>query len=188
MNTVSDRKLDANRANAQASTGPKSEAGLAITRFNALKHGLTAAQIVIPGEDPAAYDALRESLVEAYNPVDEIEAMLVERVSQSWWKLQRAGRIESQVIAKLGKEEIFTDDKAAKKFQNFLRYKNSIEREWKHATNELNRLLNIRRKREHDRVSAAAFLASTGPRPDLMEDLGPVLSDCRQAKAEARAA
>jgi hypothetical protein len=48
----------ANRANAQESTGPRSAEGKAASRFNALKHGLDARSIVLPGEDPEEYAAL----------------------------------------------------------------------------------------------------------------------------------
>ena len=51
-------QITANRANAQKSTGPRSVEGKSASRFNALKHGIDAASIVIPGEDPADYDAL----------------------------------------------------------------------------------------------------------------------------------
>ena len=51
-------QINANRANAQKSTGPRSVEGKSASRFNALKHGIDAASIVIPGEDPADYDAL----------------------------------------------------------------------------------------------------------------------------------
>src|ERR1035437_7669571 len=51
-------QITANRANAQKSTGPRSVEGKSASRFNALKHGIDAASIVIPGEDPADYAAL----------------------------------------------------------------------------------------------------------------------------------
>src|SRR3712207_8831160 len=53
------RVLERNRANAQSSTGPKTDGGKAKSSLNATKHSLTSKQIVIPGEDPDAYDAHR---------------------------------------------------------------------------------------------------------------------------------
>ena len=44
---ASEKQIEANRANAQHSTGPKTPAGKAISRLNALKHGLTAEIAVI---------------------------------------------------------------------------------------------------------------------------------------------
>ena len=52
-------KLAANRSNAQRSTGPTTEAGKKAASRNATRHGLTDKHIVIQGENPEAYEALR---------------------------------------------------------------------------------------------------------------------------------
>ena len=56
------KQNQANRQNAQRSTGPRSVEGKAASRFNALKTGIDAQAQVIPGEDP---DQLAD-LVAAY--------------------------------------------------------------------------------------------------------------------------
>lgn len=100
-------QMAANQANARLSTGPVTPAGIATSKLNALKHGLTSAQVVLKSEDPAAYAALRGSFIETYAPADEIEAMLVEQLSVSWWKLQRAQRIEVRLMQELGEDAAF---------------------------------------------------------------------------------
>jgi hypothetical protein len=52
---TSDRKLEANRKNAQKSTGPRSEAGQRRSRRNALRHGLAVAI----GSDPSFSDEIK---------------------------------------------------------------------------------------------------------------------------------
>jgi hypothetical protein len=56
---ISDRKREANRRNAQKSTGPKTDEGKSKVKLklklNALTHGLYARTIVLPHEDEAAY-------------------------------------------------------------------------------------------------------------------------------------
>ena len=47
---VSDRKLAANRANSQKSTGPRSEEGKKKSRVNSLKHGQCALVVPVPGD------------------------------------------------------------------------------------------------------------------------------------------
>ena len=54
----SDRAADraaVNRANAEKSTGPRTEAGKQRSALNALRHGLTGQTVVLPTEDHSAY-------------------------------------------------------------------------------------------------------------------------------------
>jgi hypothetical protein len=48
---ATERQIAANRLNAQRSTGPRTEAGKANSRRNALKHGLTAEKMLLEYED-----------------------------------------------------------------------------------------------------------------------------------------
>jgi hypothetical protein len=59
---ATDLQMAANRRNALLSTGPRSLAGKARSRMNAVSHGLTAQQTLLPGEDPAEYAGLRQSM------------------------------------------------------------------------------------------------------------------------------
>jgi hypothetical protein len=49
---ISERKLQANRANAKRSTGPRTEAGKAASRRNALKHGILSLSSELPPVTP----------------------------------------------------------------------------------------------------------------------------------------
>ena len=127
----------ANRANAQQSTGPKTPAGIENSKHNATRHGLTGKHLVIKGEDPAEFDALRHALIEQHSPASELEAMLVEEIAQNWWRLQRAKKAESQVIDLYGLLECNVDPDARKAFQTIGRYLTGIERAWRRASIEL---------------------------------------------------
>ena len=52
---TSTNRIIANRRNATRSTGPRTDAGKARSRLNGLKHGLRAQVLVLPDEDPAAF-------------------------------------------------------------------------------------------------------------------------------------
>jgi len=71
-------QINANRANALKSTGPRSAEGKSASRFNALKHGIDAASVVIPGEDPADYDALAADYHRDFRPESPSETFYVD--------------------------------------------------------------------------------------------------------------
>jgi hypothetical protein len=91
---ASQKQIDANRRNAQRSTGPNTPEGKAATKFNSLKHGMTAVTAVLPHEDADSYNELRESFLDTYKPANSVEVSLVETIANSYWRLLRARRIE----------------------------------------------------------------------------------------------
>ena len=97
--SYADRRLEANRRNARHSTGPRSEAGKARSSRNALKHGLSSQDVVIFGEDPDAFDELREDLFLDLEPVGALEEQLVETIAACIWRLRRIPEIEAGVFA-----------------------------------------------------------------------------------------
>ena len=60
---ATEKMLAANRANALKSTGPRSLAGKMRSSRNALSHGLTAKQPVLPGECSAEREGVRKVLL-----------------------------------------------------------------------------------------------------------------------------
>ncbi len=92
------RQIDANRRNAQKSTGPRTRTGKAAAKLNSLKHGLLAEQPVIRGEDEVVFEALRREVTKQFDAVGVIETQLVERISGLIWRLRRLGRIEGGII------------------------------------------------------------------------------------------
>ncbi len=88
----------ANQRNAQRSTGPSTPQGKAVVSQNALKHGLTASQIVIKSEDQAVFNLHRSQIFNELAPQTPIESMLAERFVELSWRLKRAGDIQNQTI------------------------------------------------------------------------------------------
>jgi hypothetical protein len=75
---TSQSQIDANRINAQKSTGPKTPEGKAKSRRNALQHGLTAKTCMLADEDPDDLLDLTEEIREKFDPQDTDEDFLIE--------------------------------------------------------------------------------------------------------------
>jgi hypothetical protein len=94
---ATDRQIAANRANAQRSTGPKTAAGRGVSRYNALKHGLSAQSVLITGEYPHQFEEMRQRIYNEYNPQSVVEEQLVEKLAMDLWRLRRIPGLESAV-------------------------------------------------------------------------------------------
>jgi len=66
--------------------------------MNALSHGLTAKSVVIKGEDPEAFEALREDFISEFLPETTLEHQLVDRLAGIFWRLRRIPEIEASLI------------------------------------------------------------------------------------------
>src|SRR6476620_3128514 len=98
---ATDRQIEANRRNAQKSTGPKSAEGKSASKGNASKHALAAGtRLFSPRrhEDFAGFEAMRFELMESWQPVGMKEMQLVEMLAGAYARMQRNERIESCFI------------------------------------------------------------------------------------------
>jgi hypothetical protein len=95
---ATEKQLQANRANARKSTGPRTQAGKARSRLNSRKHGLTAKMLIIAGENADDFDELRAELLEEHNPQSSLECELVERLVGILWRLRRVPLFEAAII------------------------------------------------------------------------------------------
>ncbi len=96
--TVS-KRVEANRRNAQHSTGPSTAEGKCRARRNSLKHGMTAKVIVLlDGEDGDLFHAKVAAWKDEFQPRSEFEDDLVERAVACAWQ---SDRIERAITAKL---------------------------------------------------------------------------------------
>jgi hypothetical protein len=91
-------RAEINRANAQLSTGPKTDEGKQKSSQNALRHGLTSQIVVMPGEDLEAYQQHLKSFDDELQPVGVIEANLVQALADCSWRLNRIVALESSLL------------------------------------------------------------------------------------------
>ena len=98
MSNRTSNQQAASRANGAKSHGPTTDAGKARSSRNALQHGLNSATVVLPHEDRAAFESLRQSYFDRFQPADQFEADLVERLAATTWRLNRVTQMETTLL------------------------------------------------------------------------------------------
>ncbi len=141
-------QIAANRANAQKSTGPRSAEGKSVSRLNALRHTLDAKDLILPGEDPAAYRSLAEDYYQEFQPASPSELFHVETMVRADWQKCRLLRVEADLYRKLLAEQpygfsiadaLLATSPAAKLLARIQRQIAAFERSWHRANTELRR-------------------------------------------------
>src|SRR4030088_1502070 len=92
---ATEKQFEANRLNAQKSTGPKTPEGRAAVRLNGVKHGITAQTLVLKGESEADFTALLDSYESEHQPETPTEEALVLQLAMATWRLRRLYHAEA---------------------------------------------------------------------------------------------
>jgi len=96
---LTEKQLEANRRNAELSTGPVTDEGKAIVSKNRVSHGVLSRDVVLPGmeqfENVEDFQQLKESMKEYWNPEGVMEESLCEDLAIQWWRMRRLYRHES---------------------------------------------------------------------------------------------
>jgi hypothetical protein len=103
---TTEAQVTANRLNAQRSTGPRTTEGKAAVALNAVKHGLRAQMVVLPGEAEDEYARFCEEMMEDLRPQGLSEREVAERIVGLAWRLRRAGRYHDAVFAALYEQQV----------------------------------------------------------------------------------
>jgi hypothetical protein len=96
---ASPAQINANRANALLSTGPATPETKSAVRHNAIKYGIHAESLIIPGEDPEEFEAFKEFQLDAWHPQDTAEQQCVDQLTTTLWRLNRLENAEAQIWA-----------------------------------------------------------------------------------------
>src|SRR5580658_2608646 len=92
-------QMEANRRNAQHSSGPRTEIGKKISSLNALRHGLTSRVVVLPSEDLAAYEKFSEEFLASLAPETFPERQCAQTIIDTQWRLNRVRSLEEGMLA-----------------------------------------------------------------------------------------
>ncbi len=145
MTDTSQKQIAANRENSKRG-GVKTVKGKAITRYNAVKHGLLSQEVLLEDENAAELDTLGKKLRAEMSPTSALELMLVDRITANTWRLRRVMQIEREMmdnkreaaenLGKVMRYDFINYDTYGK----LIRYETSIERGIYKALHELQRL------------------------------------------------
>ena len=169
-------QIEANRRNAQKSTGPKTDEGKAAVARNAIKHGIFCQHLILPGESAEELEALRQGIYQRLRPADELEKLYVERIVVAAWKIRRllandCASYENPREWSPGMYDLETGQRLV----------TSLERAWDKAMSELMKL----QKNRPDDTDDPMPVASEENKPNSSQPVAeaPVSSD---ASAESR--
>ncbi len=93
------KQTEANRRNAQKSTGPRTEEGKRTSSLNAYKHGLTGQRVIMTAEEAEARDRFTDGIFEDLKPVGAMEETLVQSIADCHWRIHRVVAIEDNIFA-----------------------------------------------------------------------------------------
>ena len=151
------QQIEANRLNAQKSTGPRSVEGKAVSCFNAIKTGIDAKSQIVRGEDPADLQTLTAEYQERWQPATPEQRLLVDTLIDCEWLLRRFRKAEAQLWqCKMQKAQIWKPDPeclvglgfdyGCEQFSRLQRRIDSTNRNYHRALKELQRLDSERRE------------------------------------------
>ena len=138
-----DAQVAANQANAQSSTGPKTEQGKAVSSKNRLTYGFNSNFAVLPWEEQAEFDTLNFNLTHEHKPVGPTEIILVEKMAQHHWLGRRALVLQNKCF---NPQTHLCGDQ--KQFALYLRYQTTHDRAFHRCLNQLLKLRAEKRRVE----------------------------------------
>jgi len=150
----SKRQIEANKKNAQLSTGPRTPEGRAAIRLNGVKHGLTAQTLVLPGESKTEFENLLAALEAEHQPATPTEQILVAQLAMATWRMRRFYNMEAGFFSirlldtkdryvNINHAEclgVVVDRSDTHTLTNLSRYEARLERSFYRALQELQRL------------------------------------------------
>ena len=157
-------QIAANISNAQASSGPRTEAGKAKSAKNAVTFGLFSGDFIRPGEEEG-YAALQAGLVHQFAPGSLLEDILVEEIHRATWRLRRCGEVESHLVIRLDDRESYIFDPMETNEESAIRIQKSVDRARSQAHRLLHKCTAELRKLQAERKAAECKPEDAAPTP-----------------------
>lgn len=154
MSDTSDKQFEANKQNAQLG-GVKTPEGKAISRYNAVRHGIL--RETITEYEKVDYERVFNEFCDLYKPDNLVEEILVERLVVAYIKMARISRSENELMKsamdptvpfgegvsyyeRIGYKVVLPSDKVTLLSDVYARYETAAEKRFYKAMYALNEL------------------------------------------------
>ena len=159
--------------------GVDSPAGRAGSARNAMKHGLTAMSILVPGESQKEFDAHLAGYIQQFKPGTSVENDLVQTMAVARWRLRRIPVIESNMVVNeiehgsRDYDEIANDhqrvayafDRCNRALSLLTRYEGTLNRTFERAWKQLQELQKARLAAASEKLRNEIDELDRAPRP-----------------------
>ena len=133
-------QIEANQANAQSSTGPRTPEGKAASATNATKHGFFSKHAVLLNElEHRQFESLRNSYVGLFKPTNIVEVALLDQLVLAAWNIERCNRLEAELANAEGIDPLLSDANG-KTLDRIVTYRMRAERTFHKCHKELRSL------------------------------------------------
>ena len=134
------------------STGPRTEAGKAVSSQNARKHDLCSRTLRLLPEERAEYNDMRDRYARDLQPAGDVEQTLVDEICFNYWRLQQARAAELTIIDRHATELPI--------ISLYIRYRTGYERGFYKALDKLHQAQRLRRQEAARQNAVAAPLGA----------------------------
>ncbi len=93
------KQIDANRRNAEKSTGPQSPETKAKTRLNAMRDGFTGQVTTLSDEDRPIFEKFKSDFIKDLAPKTVMELSLASSIAWDTWRLNHLRAVEMNIYA-----------------------------------------------------------------------------------------
>ena len=150
-------QIEANRRNAEKSTGPRTTAGKARVSRNAARHGLCNTIAVMSDENPAEFEELLNELNEEHQPQGTTETLMVYKMAMNFLNCWRANILLTERL------NINDTQDGSKQVALMLRYLTTSDRGFNRNLTDLRKLQKERQKEEIGFVPQTIFAPPPKP-------------------------
>jgi hypothetical protein len=92
-------RFEANRQNAQSSTGPRTPEGRQKSALNAVRHGFTGQTMLLTAEETEAYQNFTDGILKDLAPLGVHETAIAHTIINNRWRVNQIAAMESAIYA-----------------------------------------------------------------------------------------